>query len=49
MTTSFEDLVTSLRECVITEDHAAESVSRTLRLFTDKLSESSRLVANFNT
>ncbi|KAG7244081.1 hypothetical protein INR49_006243 [Caranx melampygus] len=38
---SFEDLVTSLRECVITEDQAPETVSRTLRLFTDKLSESS--------
>ncbi|XP_040897367.1 thyroid adenoma-associated protein homolog [Toxotes jaculatrix] len=39
---SFEDLMTSLRDCVITEDQAAENVRQTLRLFSDKLSESSR-------
>ncbi|TMS04030.1 Thyroid adenoma-associated protein-like protein [Larimichthys crocea] len=35
---TFEDLMTSLRDCVITERGAAETV----RLFIDKLSESSR-------
>ncbi|XP_044051427.1 thyroid adenoma-associated protein homolog isoform X2 [Siniperca chuatsi] len=39
---SFEDLMTSLQDCVITEDQAPENVSQTLRLFIDKLSESSR-------
>ncbi|KAL7392507.1 hypothetical protein ABVT39_025652 [Epinephelus coioides] len=39
---SFEKLITSLQECVITEERAAEHVSHTLRLFIDKLSESSR-------
>ncbi|XP_042345011.1 thyroid adenoma-associated protein homolog [Plectropomus leopardus] len=39
---SFEDLITSLQDCVITEDQAAENVNQTLRLFIDKLSESSR-------
>ncbi|XP_041793146.1 thyroid adenoma-associated protein homolog isoform X2 [Chelmon rostratus] len=39
---SFEDLMTSLQDCVITEDQAASNVSQTLRLFIDKLSESSR-------
>ncbi|XP_056233315.1 thyroid adenoma-associated protein homolog [Seriola aureovittata] len=38
----FEDLVTSLRDCVITQEQAPENVSQTLRLFMDKLSESSR-------
>nr|XP_046243358.1 thyroid adenoma-associated protein homolog [Scatophagus argus] len=39
---SFEDLMTSLQDCVISEDRAAENVRQTLRVFTDKLSESSR-------
>ncbi|XP_051278992.1 thyroid adenoma-associated protein homolog [Dicentrarchus labrax] len=39
---SFEDLITSLQDCVITQHQAAESVSQTLGLFIDKLSESSR-------
>ncbi|XP_078106846.1 tRNA (32-2'-O)-methyltransferase regulator THADA [Sander vitreus] len=39
---SFEDLMTSLQDCVITEDEESENVSQTLRLFFDKLSESSR-------
>ena len=43
---SFEDLMTSLQDCVITEDRATENVARTLRLFLDKLSESSRSVLN---
>ncbi|XP_070759925.1 tRNA (32-2'-O)-methyltransferase regulator THADA [Enoplosus armatus] len=34
--------MTSLQECVVTEDRAPEHVSQTLRLFVDKLSESSR-------
>ncbi|GAA6224743.1 thyroid adenoma-associated protein homolog isoform X1 [Lates japonicus] len=39
---SFEELMTSLQDCVITEHQAAENVIQTLRLFCDKLSESSR-------
>ncbi|XP_068560247.1 tRNA (32-2'-O)-methyltransferase regulator THADA isoform X2 [Cebidichthys violaceus] len=39
---SFEDLLTSLQNCVVTEDQAPGNVSQTLRLFFDKLSESSR-------
>ncbi|KAA8592239.1 hypothetical protein FQN60_017694 [Etheostoma spectabile] len=39
---SFEDLMTSLQDCVLTEDQESENVSQTLRLFFDKLSESSR-------
>ncbi|TDH12887.1 hypothetical protein EPR50_G00050690 [Perca flavescens] len=39
---SFEDLMTSLKDCVITEDQESENGSHTLRLFFDKLSESSR-------
>jgi len=45
---SFKDLLTSLQNCVITEDQAPGNVSRTLSLFLDKLSESSRLVATYN-
>lgn len=43
---SFEELMTSLQDCVITEHQAAENVIQTLRLFCEKLSESSRLVTN---
>ncbi|XP_062273526.1 tRNA (32-2'-O)-methyltransferase regulator THADA [Scomber scombrus] len=39
---SFEDLMTSLQDCVITEDQTPENVCQALRLFVDKLSESSR-------
>ncbi|XP_031712265.1 thyroid adenoma-associated protein homolog isoform X1 [Anarrhichthys ocellatus] len=39
---SFEDLLTSLQNCVITEDQAPGNVSQTLGLLFDKLSESSR-------
>ncbi|KAI3372852.1 hypothetical protein L3Q82_023303, partial [Scortum barcoo] len=39
---SFEELITGLQDCVITEDPAPEHGSQTLRLFIDKLSESSR-------
>lgn len=38
----FEELLRSLQDCVISENEAAENVSRTLRLFLQKLSESSR-------
>ncbi|XP_059193716.1 thyroid adenoma-associated protein homolog [Centropristis striata] len=38
---SFNDLMTSLQDCV-TEDRAPENVSLTLRLFIEKLSDSSR-------
>uniref|UniRef100_A0A3B4ZZQ2 Thyroid adenoma-associated protein homolog n=1 Tax=Stegastes partitus TaxID=144197 RepID=A0A3B4ZZQ2_9TELE len=41
---SFENLLSSLQDCVVTEEQAAEHVNKTLRLFSDKLSESSRLV-----
>ncbi|XP_034398095.1 thyroid adenoma-associated protein homolog isoform X2 [Cyclopterus lumpus] len=41
---SFKDLLTSLQNCVITEDQAPGNVSQTLRLFLDKLSESSRSI-----
>lgn len=39
---TFEDLMTRLQDCVISESEAAESVSRTLRLCLQKLAESSR-------
>ncbi|XP_026199632.1 thyroid adenoma-associated protein homolog isoform X2 [Anabas testudineus] len=39
---SFEDLMTSLQDCVISEDQVPENGSQLLRLFFDKLSESSR-------
>ncbi|XP_054466849.1 thyroid adenoma-associated protein homolog [Anoplopoma fimbria] len=39
---SFKDLMTSLQNCVIAVDQAPGNVSQTLRLFVDKLSESSR-------
>ncbi|XP_030000291.1 thyroid adenoma-associated protein homolog [Sphaeramia orbicularis] len=39
---SFDDLLTSLQDCVITEDQPQEPVSHTLTLFCGKLSESSR-------
>ncbi|XP_040011618.1 thyroid adenoma-associated protein homolog isoform X2 [Xiphias gladius] len=39
---SFEDLMTSLQDCVIPEDRAPENVRQTIGLFLDKLSESSR-------
>uniref|UniRef100_A0A3Q1FE64 Si:ch211-225b11.4 n=1 Tax=Acanthochromis polyacanthus TaxID=80966 RepID=A0A3Q1FE64_9TELE len=39
---SFDTLMTSLQDCVISEEQAAKNVIETLRLFFDKLSESSR-------
>ncbi|XP_033946263.1 tRNA (32-2'-O)-methyltransferase regulator THADA [Pseudochaenichthys georgianus] len=39
---SCEDLTTNLQGCVVTEDQALEHVNQTLRLFSEKLSESSR-------
>ncbi|KAM3867515.1 tRNA (32-2'-O)-methyltransferase regulator THADA [Diretmus argenteus] len=39
---SFEELMTSLQDCMITEDKTPKDVSATLKLFIDKLSESSR-------
>ncbi|XP_019956479.2 tRNA (32-2'-O)-methyltransferase regulator THADA [Paralichthys olivaceus] len=39
---SCEDLMRSLQECVISGDRTPEHVRHTLRLFTDKLSQSSR-------
>ncbi|XP_053277676.1 thyroid adenoma-associated protein homolog [Pleuronectes platessa] len=39
---SCEDLMQSLQECVISGDRTPEHVRHTLRLFTDKLSQSSR-------
>uniref|UniRef100_UPI0037E75B27 tRNA (32-2'-O)-methyltransferase regulator THADA n=1 Tax=Semicossyphus pulcher TaxID=241346 RepID=UPI0037E75B27 len=39
---SFEELLTSLQDCVITEDQSSKNVSQSLRLFIDKLSEASR-------
>lgn len=45
---SFEDLMTSLQDCVIAEDQVSENGSQLLRLFFDKLSESSRLVPNLS-
>ncbi|XP_068995115.1 tRNA (32-2'-O)-methyltransferase regulator THADA [Embiotoca jacksoni] len=39
---SFDNLMTSLQDCVIAEDRAPENVIQTLKLFSDKLSESSR-------
>ncbi|XP_056276061.1 thyroid adenoma-associated protein homolog isoform X3 [Pseudoliparis swirei] len=43
-TLKWADLLTSLQNCVITEDQAPGNVSRTLSLFLDKLSESSRSI-----
>lgn len=40
----FDDLMTSLQDCVITEDQTPENGRQPLRLFFDKLSESFRLV-----
>ncbi|XP_013770425.1 thyroid adenoma-associated protein homolog isoform X2 [Pundamilia nyererei] len=42
MMLGFEELLRSLQDCVISENEAAENVSRTLRQFLQKLSESSR-------
>ncbi|XP_012718940.2 thyroid adenoma-associated protein homolog [Fundulus heteroclitus] len=39
---SFENVIKSLRDCLLTEDPAAENGSQILQLFLDKLSESSR-------
>uniref|UniRef100_UPI003AAEFBF2 tRNA (32-2'-O)-methyltransferase regulator THADA n=1 Tax=Centroberyx gerrardi TaxID=166262 RepID=UPI003AAEFBF2 len=38
----FEDLLTSLQDCMITEDKTPEDVSQALELFINKLDESSR-------
>lgn len=45
---SFQDLLTRLQDCVIAEDEVPESGSQLLRLFLNKLSESSRLVPNLS-